>query len=232
MSRTVLVVDDHRNVQILLEDFLTEQGYVVVTASNGRQALDVVRRTPPDLVLLDIMMPGMDGYQFISALRQASSLPVIMITARQQEGDVIRGFDLGADDYITKPFRLRELLVRMRAVLRRAGPSQGEQAVLCAGDLALDPGQHQVTQAGVPVEVTPLEFALLEALLEAKGQVVRRAEICTRLIERGYAGSEATLKIHVRNLRIKLGDDANEPRYIESVFGVGYRLKEVSTACD
>ena len=120
ITRKILVVDDTRNVQVMLSDFLGGQDYEVLTASDGREALDVTRAANPDLILLDIMMPTMDGYQFISRLRQESSIPVIMITAKQAEADIIRGFDLGADDYITKPFRLRELLVRMRAVLRRA----------------------------------------------------------------------------------------------------------------
>src|SRR5512144_3205451 len=120
MRRKILVVDDTMNVQVLLNDFLSSQDFEVLTASDGREALDEVRDGSPDLILLDIMMPNMDGYQFISQLRRTSSIPVIMITAKQQEADIIRGFDLGADDYITKPFRLRELLVRMRAVLRRA----------------------------------------------------------------------------------------------------------------
>ena len=128
MTRKILVVDDTRNVQVLLSDFLSSQDFEVLTASDGREALEVVHAANPDLILLDIMMPNMDGYQFISQLRRESSIPVIMITAKQQEADIIRGFDLGADDYITKPFRLRELLVRMRAVLRRAGAKEERRA--------------------------------------------------------------------------------------------------------
>ncbi len=130
MARKILVVDDTRNVQLMLSDFLSGQDFEVLIASDGREALELAAAAHPDLILLDIMMPQMDGYQFISQLRRSSSTPVIMITARQQEADIIRGFDLGADDYITKPFRLRELLVRMRAVLRRAGPHNAEDAPL------------------------------------------------------------------------------------------------------
>lgn len=220
MTRKVLVVDDKTNVQILLTEFLTDQGFEVITASDGREALQVVQKQEPDLVLLDIMMPNMDGYQFISSLRRQSSLPVIMITAKQQEADLIRGFDLGADDYITKPFRLRELLMRMRAVLRRSIPKNPQDMILVAGTLELDKNHHSVRMDGEPVDLTPLEFQLLEILLEASGQVVRRAALCTRLIENGFSGSEATLKIHIRNLRMKIGE---EP--IETVFGIGYRLR-------
>lgn len=226
MTRKILVVDDTRNVQVMLSDFLGGQDYEVLTASDGREALDVTRAANPDLILLDIMMPTMDGYQFISRLRQESSIPVIMITAKQAEADIIRGFDLGADDYITKPFRLRELLVRMRAVLRRAAPKEESEPSLTIGDLTLDRGKHELRKGGAPIELTPLEFQLLEMLMQSAGKVVRRAGLCMRLMENGYSGSEATLKIHIRNLRLKLGDDLNQPKYIETVFGVGYRFME------
>jgi DNA-binding response OmpR family regulator len=226
MSRKILVVDDTRNVQALLNDFLSSQDFDVLTASDGREALEMVQTVAPDLILLDIMMPNMDGYQFISHLRRSSNIPVIMITARQQEADIIRGFDLGADDYITKPFRLRELLVRLRAVLRRAAPKEAEAPRLTIGDVSLDSNKHEVRRGEQVVELTPLEFQVLEMLMQAPGQVVRRAELCMRLMESGYAGSEATLKIHIRNLRLKLGDDLDQPHYIETVFGVGYRFME------
>jgi DNA-binding response OmpR family regulator len=226
MARKILIVDDTRNVQVLLSDFLGSQDFEVVTASDGREAQDVLRAEKPDLILLDIMMPNMDGYQFISQLRRCSNLPVIMISARQQEEDIIRGFDLGADDYITKPFRLRELLMRMRAVMRRAGPQNCDSQRLEIGELSLDCSKHEVRKNGQGVELTPLEFKILQALMESPGQVVRRAALCIRLMENGYSGSEATLKIHVRNLRLKLEDDLNQPQYIETVFGIGYRFLE------
>ncbi len=226
MSRKILVVDDTRNVQMLLSDFLGSQDFEVLTASDGREALAVVHATNPDLILLDIMMPNMDGYQFISHLRHESSTPVIMITAKQEEADIIRGFDLGADDYITKPFRMRELLVRMRAVLRRIAPREATEQSLTIRGVSLDPSKHEVRSQNRPVEVTPLEFLVLERLMQFPGQVVRRADLCMHLMENGYSGSEATLKIHIRNLRLKLEDDLNQPQYIETVFGVGYRFME------
>ncbi len=226
MKRKILVVDDTKNVQLLLSDFLTSQDFNVLTASDGREALEVVHASHPDLILLDIMMPNLDGYQFISHLRHESSIPVIMITARQQEADIIHGFDLGADDYITKPFRLRELLVRMRAVLRRAGPRESDEAAILVGDLSLDRNKHEVKKQNLVIGLTPLEFQVLEILMQSPGQVVKRAELCMRLMENGYIGSESTLKIHIRNLRLKLDDDLNQPRYIETVFGIGYRFLE------
>ena len=226
MKRKILVVDDTRNVLTLLSDFLDSQNFEVLTALDGREALDVVQASNPDMILLDIMMPNMDGYQFISHLRRNSSIPVIMITAKQQEADVVRGFELGADDYITKPFRMRELLMRMRAVLRRAAPKEGEDTSLVIQDISLDQSKHVVKRGEQEVDLTPLEFQVLEMLMGSAGKVVRRAELCMRLMENGYMGSEATLKIHIRNLRVKLDDDPNQPRYIETVFGLGYRFLE------
>ena len=227
MARKILVVDDTRNVQVMLGDFLASQGFEVLSAGDGRQALQVVHEASPDLILLDIMMPNMDGYTFVSHLRRESDTPVIMITARQQEADIIRGFDLGADDYITKPFRLRELLVRMRAVLRRAAPKTEGAPCLSIRDIRLDSSKHEVRKQNRVVELTPLEFQVLEILMLAAGQVVRRAELCMRLMELGFSGSETTLKIHIHNLRQKLEDDLDQPEYIETVFGVGYRFIEV-----
>jgi DNA-binding response OmpR family regulator len=228
MSRQVLVVDDHTNMQLLLAEFLSGQGFEVTCASDGYEAFSVLEKQDIDLILLDIMMPSMDGYQIISKLRKESSIPVIMITAKQQENDVIKGFDLGADDYITKPFQMRELLVRMRAVLRRALPKIPQEAILTAGDLVVDKNKHEVLLDNNPVDLTPLEYSLLLYMMESHGQVIRKAALCVRLIENGFSGSEATLKIHVRNLRNKIEADPNQPKYIETVFGIGYRFaKEV-----
>jgi len=226
MSRKILVVDDTRNVQLLINDFLSSQDFEVLLASDGKEALEIVRNNTIDLILLDIMMPNMDGYQFISHLRKESSLPVIMITAKQQESDIIRGFDLGADDYITKPFKLRELLVRMRAVMRRAPRQADAPSLINVGNLRLDADKHEVTLGGEKIELTPLEFQILEVLIKSVGKVVKRADLAIHLMENGYTGSEATLKIHIRNIRMKLGDNLDKPKYIETVFGIGYRFLE------
>jgi len=196
VTRKILVVDDTRNIQLLISDFLGSQDYEVLLASDGVEALEIVRANPIDLILLDIMMPNMDGYQFIVHLRKESEIPVIMITAKQQEADIIRGFDLGADDYITKPFRLRELLVRMRAVMRRSPLHTGAVSALVVGNLKLDDAKHEVTQDGILVELTPLEFQILGMLMQSAGKVVKRADLAIHLMENGYTGSEATLKIH------------------------------------
>lgn len=226
MTRKILVVDDTRNMQAMLRDFLETQDFAVVAASDGVEAFDVLRSSPVDLILLDIMMPNMDGFQFITQLRRRSNIPVIMVTARQQESDIVRGFELGADDYVVKPFRFRELLMRMRAVLRRSAAASEEPEDLVVGRLTLSRVAHKVFKAGQPIDFTPLEFFVLETLMRSPGQVVKRADLSIRLIENGFSGSEATLKIHVRNIRLKLGDDLNQPVYIETVFGIGYRFLE------
>lgn len=226
MGRKILVVDDTRNVQLMLQEYLQNQGFEILLAYDGVEAMEIFHAGGIDLILLDIMMPNMDGYQFISKLRSESSIPVIMITAKQQEADVVRGFELGADDYITKPFRLRELLMRIRAIMRRAAISNGSAAVIKVQNLTLDDSRHEVRMDDELIDLTPLEFVFLTQLMESAGKVVRRQEISLRLMDNGFAGSEATIKIHIRNLRQKLGDDLAEPTYIETVFGVGYRFLE------
>ncbi len=221
-----MVVDDTRNVQLMLQEYLENQGFEICLAYDGVEAMEIFHAGGIDLILLDIMMPNMDGYQFISKLRSESSLPVIMITAKQQEADVVRGFELGADDYITKPFRLRELLMRIRAVMRRAAVSEEAAALITVQNLSLDSARHEVRKDGELIDLTPLEFALLTLMMESVGKVVRRQEISLWLMDNGFVGSEATIKIHIRNLRQKLGDDLAEPSYIETVFGVGYRFQE------
>src|SRR5579884_2669562 len=170
--KTVLVVDDQSNVRTLLRDYLTQEGFRVVEADNGRAALLVARREQPDLILLDIMMPEMGGYDFLRAYRREGKAPIILLTAKQEESDKVLGLELGADDYVTKPFGMRELVARVRAVLRRVeGEGAGEPEVLRAADVVLDRGAYSVTVAGHPVSLTPSEFDLLAALMAAPGRV-------------------------------------------------------------
>jgi len=224
MSKTILVVDDKASVRQLVRDYLGEQGYRVVTASNGREALYAARHENPDAILLDIMMPEMDGFQFLQAYRRERSVPVIIVTARVEESDTVLGLELGADDYVLKPFRMRELAARIKAVLRRAEPPDPNRQPVHVGDIVLDEGTHTVTVRGRPVSLTPTEFNLLGLLLRAPGQVFTREQLADRLAEVGYSGLERTLNVHVRNLRTKIEPDPDQPRYIETVFGVGYRL--------
>ncbi len=224
--KTILIVDDNASVRTLVRDYLSEQGLRVVTADNGQNALFVARREKPDLVLLDIMMPEMDGYQFISAYRKESETPIILLTAKLEETDKVLGLELGADDYVTKPFGMRELLARIRAVLRRVGSDSLQPATLNVADVRLDRETRQVRVDGKSVELTPSEFDLLATLMEAPGRVYSRADLLIKLQGSTFEGVERTIDVHIRNLRTKLEPDPANPRYIETVFGVGYRFRE------
>jgi DNA-binding response OmpR family regulator len=225
MAKTILIVDDKLSVQIFLKELLSEQGFRVVTADNGRDALFVARHEKPDLILLDIMMPHMDGYQFIQVYRQESNTPIILLTACLEEDDKVLGLGLGADDYITKPFGLRELIARTQAVLRRAAQPSSLPDIVRAADIALDHSAYRVTVNGREVKLTPSEFRLLDVLMSAPGRVFSRSDLLALLQGDSYEGEERTVDVHIRNLRSKIEPDASKPHYIETVFGVGYRFR-------
>ena len=224
MPKTVLVVDDKSNVRTLLREYLTEQGYRVVTAENGRIALFTARHEKPDLILLDIMMPEMDGYDFVRTYRREAQTPIILLTAKLEETDKVLGLELGADDYVTKPFGMHELLARIRAVLRRVGQPSPEEAALRVADVVLDRASRRVTVAERDVVLTPSEFELLALLMSAPGRVFSRLELLEQLQGSGLECAERTINFHIRNLRTKIEPDPAAPRYVETVFGVGYRF--------
>jgi len=226
MPNTILVVDDQSSVRQLLQEYLTEQGFRVFTATDGQNAIYMARHEPPDLILLDIMMPKMDGYQFLRQYRLERQTPIIVITAREEETDAVLGLDLGADDYVVKPFRMRELLARIRAVLRRKGEPPEKFELLRYGEIVLDERTHIVTVRGAPVPLTPIEFALLAIFMRAPGRVYTRAELVELLTDSNFTGLDSTLNVHIRNLRLKIEPDPMNPCYIETVFGVGYRFQE------
>jgi DNA-binding response OmpR family regulator len=223
MPQTLLVVDDKLNIREMLKDYLTAQGFRVVTAANGQEALYVARYERPDLVLLDILMPELDGYQFLPAFRRESNAPVILLTAKLEESNKVHGLELGADDYVTKPFGMRELLARIRAQLRRAGQTPVDSAVLRVADIILDKETRTVRVGERSVNLTPSEFELLRTMMATPGRVFSRDELLDGLA--GAASVERTVDVHIRNLRAKLESDAADPRYIETVFGVGYRFR-------
>jgi len=223
--KTVLIVDDQLNVRIFLKDLLSEQGFRVVTAGDGREALFVARSEKPDLILLDIMMPAMDGYEFIQTYRKESDTPIILLTARLEESDKVIGLELGADDYITKPFGPRELLARAHAVLRRAGREGGPGAVLRVGDIMLDRDGYRVWVGEREARLTLSEFTLLEALMSVPGRAFTRAELLALLQGGDWESAERTVDVHIHNLRAKIEPDANHPVHIETVFGIGYRFQ-------
>ncbi len=224
MSQTILVVDDEPQIVRLLKAYLEAAGFRVVTAADGYDALRVVRQESPDLIVLDLLMPRVDGLEFTRRLRRDHDTPIIMLTARVEETDRIVGLELGADDYVTKPFSPREIVARVRAVLRRTQSAPPPTPLLRVGDLSLDRSAHLVTRSGATVNLTPTEYALLETLMSAPGRVFSRAELLEAAQGVAFEAYERTVDAHIKNLRRKLEPEPAQPRYILTVRGVGYRL--------
>ncbi len=224
----ILVIDDEAAIGTMVEDYLEAQGYKVDWASDGPSGLDVFRRTHPDLIILDLMLPGRSGLDVCRDIRALSSVPVIMLTAKSEEIDRVVGLELGADDYVTKPFSLRELAARVRAVLRRTGKDVADpgSAVLQVGDITIDTDRHEVTVAGRPVALTPTEFAILSFLAERPGRVASRLQLVNAVLGEAYAGYERSIDTHVSNLRRKIEEDPSNPRRLLTVYGLGYKLAE------
>ncbi len=217
MRRRILLVEDDPKTRETVALYLQREGYEVATAEDGVRALDVAREVDPHLVVLDLMLPRLDGLQVCRALRENGDTAIIMVTARSTEEDKLTGLDLGADDYVTKPFSPRELMARVRAVLRRAA----EEDVVEAGELRLDRLRREVRVRDVPVAVTPTEFRLLDALARAPGRTFTRQELVERALGEDYDGLDRTVDVHVMNLRKKLGEAG---KVLVTVFGVGYKF--------
>lgn len=225
MAKTILVVDDETRLVSVVEAYLEQEGYKVVKASNGREALFAARQEKPDLIILDIMMPEMDGYEFMRLHRKERETPIILLTAKVEDDDKVIGLELGADDYLTKPFRPRELIARVRAVLRRTGITEPKAQVLREGNITLDRESHFVKVGEDFVDLTPSEFDLLAALLSSPGRAFSRLDLLDRLQGTAFEGYERTIDVHVKNLRAKIEQDPRNPHYIETVYGVGYRFR-------
>ncbi len=226
MAKTILVVDDEPKIVKVLKGYLEQASYRVVTAADGQMALTTFRHERPDLVVLDLSLPGIDGLDVCRTLRRESNVPVIMLTARTEEADKLIGLELGADDYVTKPFSPREMVARVRAILRRADIQPIGSEVVRAGDIMLDLGSHQAMVAGRPVRLTRMEFSMLAALARAPGRALTRLQLLELSQESAYEGYERTVDVHIRNLRNKIEPDRKQPRYIVTVFGIGYALQE------
>lgn len=224
MASTILVVDDERRLVAVVEAYLRQEGYRVVTASNGREALFVARQEKPDLIVLDVMMPEMDGLEFLRLHRKERDTPIVLLTAKVESEDKIVGLEMGADDYVTKPFRPRELVARIRAVLRRTGEKQPAGKVLRCADITLDRDAHTAQVGTAFVDLTPSEFDLLAALMSAPGRVFSRLELLDRIQGTSYEGYERTIDVHIKNLRAKIEPDPRLPVRIRTVYGVGYRF--------
>lgn len=227
MNRSILIVDDDRKLVDLIRLYLEKDEYRVLVAYDGKQALEIARRSHPDLVILDLMLPRVDGLDVCRILRAESRLPIIMLTARTTEEDKLIGLDLGADDYITKPFSPRELIARLRAVLRRtADENHSAPSLLKYGDLEVDFTRRAVSLDAQPVHLTPKEFRILEILIRQPGRVFSRLDLLEGAFGYDYGGLERTVDVHIMNLRRKVEPDPDKPRYVQTVYGVGYRFVE------
>lgn len=225
MTTKILIADDEQHILDTVGAYLKNEGYEVVTARNGQDALFTFRHAKPDLVILDVMMPEMDGLAAARLIRKESNLPIMFLTARVDDIDQITGLELGADDYITKPFSPRVVVSRVRALLRRVqGDLSTETTVWHMGDLQLNSETHLVTVHGERVDLTPSEFSILQTLIARPRRVFTRLELLDYLQGEAYAAYERTIDVHVKNLRIKIEEDPRNPRYVETVYGVGYRM--------
>ncbi len=226
MSKLILIVDDERRLLNLLREYLEQDGYQVETATNGREALFAARDHKPDLIILDLMMPEMDGWEFMRLHRQERNTPIIMLTARVDDVDKIAGLEMGADDYLTKPFSPRELVARARAVLRRTSAAADEPEILRAGNLVLDLSARRLARDEQSIELTPMEFELLSTLMRHPGRAFSRLELLESTQGYAYDGYERTIDVHIKNLRKKIEPQPSDPQYVLTVFGVGYRFND------
>ena len=225
MAATVLLVEDERKLRDLVRSYLERAGFTVLSTGSGAEAITLAASASPDLVVLDLGLPDIPGEAVATELRAAGSVPMLMLTAKSSEEDRIRGLELGADDYVTKPFSPRELVLRVQAILRRGGPA-AEQGVASYGDgeLVIDEPRREVVVRGVSVDLTPTEWGLLVALATVPGRVYSRFELINRVRGYEFEGYERTVDSHVKNLRRKIGDDPGNPRIVQTVLGGGYRL--------
>jgi len=226
MPRRILIVDDERKLVQGLVGYFRQAGFETLTAYDGRAALDSARRDHPDLIVLDLMLPELDGIEVCRQIRRSSDVPIIMLTARVDEADKLIGLEIGADDYITKPFSPREVVARARVVLRRASGAMVPAVVLRCSEVLLDVDRRSVQVGGRPVELTPTEFDLLAALMRNAGRPLSRSQLLDASQGDEYAGYERTIDAHIKNLRRKIEADPASPRYILTVFGVGYKFSD------
>ncbi len=226
MAQTILVVDDEPQLVKVLRGYLEQVGFRVVTAGDGPMALAQYKHEKPDLVLLDLNLPGMDGIDVARRLRALSNVPIIMVTARVEETDRLIGLELGADDYVTKPFSPREVVARVRAVLRRSESAPAAPEIIRAADIVIDLARHTVTRGGEPIELTPTEFGLLAALAREPGRALTRLQLLEAAQGDAFEGYERTVDAHIKNLRAKIEPNPKKPKYILTVFGVGYKFSE------
>jgi DNA-binding response OmpR family regulator len=224
--KTILVIDDELKILQLARDYLEHAGFAVLIADTGKTALAAARAEKPDLIVLDLGLPDLDGLDVTRALRKESNVPIIMLTARGEETDKLIGLELGADDYLTKPFSPKELVARIRAVLRRAEMPPADEALLRVGEVTLDVPRMRVTLGQRPIELTPTEFELLAALARQPGRIFTRAQLLDAVHGVAFESYERAIDAHIKNIRRKLEPNPREPRYVLTVYGVGYKFAD------
>ena len=222
----VLVVDDDRHIVESVTAYLKQEGFDTFHAFDGRTALEQFRAGEPALVILDLMLPGLNGMEVARSIRAGSATPIIMLTARVSEEEKLRGLDIGADDYVTKPFSVRELAARVKAVLRRAGREGEKRLKLEGGGISLDLETRDATRDGALLRLTPTEFSLLQTLMENQGHVLTRLQLIEKALGYTYDGYGRTIDAHIKNLRHKIEPDARNPRHLLTVFGIGYKFAQ------
>ena len=226
MNYKILIADDEHQIRETLRTYLTEAGYSVIDVGDGEAALYTFRQEKPDLVILDVMMPKMDGLEAARRIRQESDVPLFFLTARVDDIDKVMGLEIGADEYIAKPFSPRVLVAQVRAMLRRThGDLAPQTNTYRVGDLELDADNRLFTQNGEPIDLTPIEFDLLQIFMARPGRVFTRLELLERVQDQAYAAYERAIDVHIKNLRAKIEADSRNPNYIETVYGVGYRMR-------
>jgi two-component system, OmpR family, alkaline phosphatase synthesis response regulator PhoP len=229
MSQKILVVDDELDIVKVVRAYLEQSGFRVITASDGQQALAVFRHEQADLIVLDLNLPKMGGLDVCHAIRRESNVPIIMLTARVEEADRLIGLEIGADDYIVKPFSPREVVARVRAVLRRSTPAPAQPSLITVGALSIDPVKHEMQLQGQSIDLTPSEFNILLALASQPGRAFSRMDLLNAAQGESYEGYERSIDVHIKNLRQKLGDEPRDPTYILTVYGVGYKFNDKLT---
>ncbi len=228
MTKKILVIDDEAQIVKVLKAYLEQSGYQVVTAEDGKRALAIFQREKPDFMILDLTLPGLDGLEVCRTVRRQSNIPILMLTARVEEADKLMGLELGADDYVVKPFSPREVVARVRTIFRRASGDAAQAEIIRVANLVIDLDQHTVMVGEHKVELTPTEFDILVVLARQPKRVLTRLQIMEQAQGNAFEGYERTIDAHIKNIRLKLEPNSKDPTYIHTVFGVGYKL-EVKT---
>lgn len=224
VSQKILIVDDEQKIVEVVKSYLEHSGYQVYTANNGRQAMVLYKELNPDLIVLDLMLPDITGEEICRNIRRESGIPIIMLTAKVEEEDILKGLDMGADDYVLKPFSPRQLVARVAAVLRRSSDKMMVQNVIQLGDIVIDNLKHEVRKKEKAINLTPNEYKILLAMIRSPNKTFTRDELISTALGEDFEGFDRTIDTHIKNLRQKIEDDPKLPKYLQTVHGVGYRL--------